>query len=244
MARLNPIFLREMRQAVRGRFVVGFFLLFLVAMLAATIAIILQHGQLHGEKDIVAFGNKMFEALLTVLVATCGLFVPFYTGLRLIAEHGTHNVELYFITELKPGEIIRGKTYMAGAVVLLAFSASAPFLAMTIFLRGIDVPTIIVGLVTAFTYVMLGSQIALFIGGMRGRGARICAAATGITFFALLANVVVETGVAGIGAASSMMLLLFCFASFIFHLVAVAGVKPRSRINDDTTPCATTTASI
>ena len=52
------------------------------------------------------------------------------------------NVDLLFISTLKPRAIMAGKLQSAVILVLMVFSACAPFMTFTYLLRGLDMPTI------------------------------------------------------------------------------------------------------
>ena len=205
MARLNPILVRELRQAARGGYVMGFFLVFLAFQLAATVIVIIANasGWSGSSAGSVGFGSHLFAALLGVLVTACLWFVPLYSGVRLALENNATNADLYFITTLTAGQIIRGKLCTAAAITLLAFSASAPFMAMSVFLRGVDVVTIIVGLVCAFAEIMFFTQAALFVGSMSTRSARGCfgSAGLGCMFFITMIVLSVVGSLAAAGAA-------------------------------------------
>jgi hypothetical protein len=98
-----------------------------------------------------------------ILLGTCMLFLPIYTGARLAAERSEVNVDLLFITTLRPRAIVTGKMAAALVLALMIFSACAPFLAFTYFLRGIDLPTIFFVLGLDFLAVIVAVQVGVFI---------------------------------------------------------------------------------
>ena len=87
-------------------------------------------------------GRNVFMFLLGILLITCIGFVPLYSGIRLSLERNDANIDLFFVTTITPGAIVRGKYLTAMALTLLIFSACMPFMILTYLLRGIDLPTI------------------------------------------------------------------------------------------------------
>ncbi len=155
---LNPIVLKELRQAVRSRFITGAYLLFLLLLVVVTGVVVIS-GAYSLKKDPSALfgsGRTLFHALFAVLSLVCLLFMPAYTGLRLAAERGEAGLDLQFVTTLTPGAILRGKFQAGMIVTLLLASAALPFLMLTFRLGGVDLPAILLAmglllLVTAVT---------------------------------------------------------------------------------------------
>ena len=157
---LNPIVVKEVRQAVRGKFLIVVLMLFLVVQLV-TMGMFLA-----SKSTALSFnaGRTIFSVLLAILSATCLLFVPAYTGIRLAIERSDANVDLMFITTLRPRSIIWGKFLAALILTVLLYSACMPFMTFTYLLRGIDLPSIFILLVFNFIIIAAGTQCAIFIG--------------------------------------------------------------------------------
>lgn len=87
---LNPIVVKELRQAVKSKFVVAVLLLFLgLQLLAAGIYLVVASetnglGLMNPQA-----GSNLFSILHIIMLATCVLFVPLYTGIRVAAERRT-----------------------------------------------------------------------------------------------------------------------------------------------------------
>ena len=159
--RLNPVVVKELRQAVQGKFLIVVLICFLCLQLL-TMGIFL----IRDEFISVSFdaGRNIFQVLLVILFGTCLLFVPAYTGLRLATERADADVDLLFITTLRPRSIIWGK-FLAGLILtVLLYSACMPFMAFTYLLRGIDLPSIFVLLALDFIVVAVSLQGAILIG--------------------------------------------------------------------------------
>ena len=87
-------------------------------------------------------------------------------GLRLRAlsnERSESNVDLLFISTLRPTSIVAGKLFSALVLVMLVFSLLHPFMTFTYLLRGIDIPTILYLLGMDLLAVLLSTQYGLFL---------------------------------------------------------------------------------
>lgn len=157
---LNPIVVKELRQAVQSRFVVVALMVLLSIQLAALAIYLLASGDVLLNFDA---GRQVFLVLFAILLGVGMLFVPLYSALRLAAERSDTNVDLLFITTIKPRRIIAGKLLAAVVLTILIFSACLPFMAFTYFLRGIDLPSIFVALALGFAVVILCTQAAIFV---------------------------------------------------------------------------------
>lgn len=156
---LNPIVVKELRQAVQGRFVSAALLLLLLIQLATLGIYIVSGGDFASRFDA---GRNAFMFLLAILMAICLIFVPAYTAIRLAFERDT-NVDLLFVTTIRPSAIVWGKLFAALTVTILIFSACLPFMVFTYWLRGIDLPSIFVLMGASFLVVALAVQLATFV---------------------------------------------------------------------------------
>jgi hypothetical protein len=161
---LNPIVVKELRQAVQSKIVIAALSLYLVLQVGILGAILIL-GEMHDADlgDLNA-GREIFLVLQGILLGTCMVLIPTYAGIRLSAERSDTNVDLLFISTLRPAAIIWGKFQAAVVLMLLIFSACAPFMTFTYLLRGIDMPTILFVLALDFVAVLVGTQLALFLG--------------------------------------------------------------------------------
>jgi hypothetical protein len=157
---LNPIVVKELKQAVQGKFLIVVLMLLLVVQLF-TMGVFLANKSASLSFDI---GRTIFTVLLGILSATCLLFVPAYTGIRLASERSDANVDLLFITTLRPRSIIWGKLLAALILTVLLYSACMPFMTFTYLLRGIDLPSIFILLAFNFIIIATGIQSAILIG--------------------------------------------------------------------------------
>jgi len=163
---LNPIVVKELRQAVKSRIVMSALMLFLVIQLSILLLNLSFGDRQTGNAINLHAGREIFQILQGILLGTCMLLIPTYAGVRLAAEHSDTNVDLLFISTLRPRGIIAGKLQASVVLILLIFSACAPFMTFTYLLRGIDIPTILLVLVLDFLVVLLSTQAAIFLGAV------------------------------------------------------------------------------
>jgi len=182
---INPIVVKELRQAVRSRFVVAVILMFLVLQLAF-LGIYLTVSGLSGWLDSIDYqaGRDVFTWLQVILLATCMLFLPAYAGARLAAERSEVNTDLLFITTLQPRKIISGKLASSVVLAVMIFSACAPFMAFTYFLRGIDLVTIFFIIAIDFLVVLGSVHLMVFLAVIPAN--RVLKAFLGVVGFAAL----------------------------------------------------------
>jgi hypothetical protein len=135
---LNPILVKEVRQALKSRqFSVTFTLVLCLGWLWTIGGIALLP-----DVSFSANGPELFFGYYMILAFPLILIVPYSAFRSLIAEREDNTYELVAITSLRPRQIVGGKLGSAVAQMTVYFSAVAPCLAFTYLLRGIDVPTI------------------------------------------------------------------------------------------------------
>lgn len=158
----NPVFVKEMRQAVRGQLVLAGFLLVLFVMFACFATLLLTRNL-----NQPGLGSEMFAILLGVLTVLTGVCVPAWSGSRMMQErHGEDGVDLLYYTPMSAEEIMRGKFLSNVTLCAVFFSAGAPFLAVTPMLRGVDVPTVIMVAALNFLTVVFVSQVGLVLASL------------------------------------------------------------------------------
>ena len=107
--RLNPIVVKELRQAVRGRFLAGV-LLFFLALQLLTLGVFLftqdisSIGLVGGE----SYGQQVFAFLASILFFATIVCVPVYAALRIYSERADDQMALFFLSTLDPHRIVLG----------------------------------------------------------------------------------------------------------------------------------------
>ena len=138
--RINPIVIKEVRQAVQSRFIIGLLLLFLLVNVGIIAMFALSRDAI--EQQNLSAGRELFEAMLVVLAIACVGLVPLRAGVVFNKERSGTNMDLLYVTTIKAGAIVRGKFWAAMIVSILIVSVCAPFLSFTYLLRGISLPVI------------------------------------------------------------------------------------------------------
>ncbi len=161
---INPIVVKELRQAVNSRFLtfslILFFAVQLVAMGIYIFGFDLQSQMNSYDREA---GRQAFTILQFVLLATCLIFLPANAGSRLGSERSDVNVDLMFVTTLSPLKIIGGKLAASLILAITIFSAASPFMVFTYFLRGLDLPLILFILLIDFIIVVGAVTFCIFL---------------------------------------------------------------------------------
>ena len=142
---LNPILVKECRQAVKSR---QFSLTFAGVLLCCWVWSIWGVASLGPSARFGAGGEglKMFVGYFVILAFPLLVVVPHGAFRSLSDERDDRTFELLAITTLSPRQIIGGKLGAAMIQMLIYLSAVSPCLTFTYLLRGIDLPTILLGL--------------------------------------------------------------------------------------------------
>jgi hypothetical protein len=157
---LNPIVIKELRQAVRSWVVTGMLLLFLTVLFITSLGFLVTQSF---DVDVnQQLGGSMFSAFMVILAGASVFFIPLYVGVRVAAERQENNPDLFYVSTLSPTRIILGKFLCGAYMALLFFSACMPFMAFTNLLRGVDLPTVFFILFYLFLVVCAANQIAIF----------------------------------------------------------------------------------
>jgi hypothetical protein len=172
--RINPIVVKETRQAVNSRMVAAFLLLFLAIQLVVMFLMISSRELRDPDEIDLRAGRDLFRFVQGILLGTCLILIPTMTGARLAAERSDVNVDLLFISSLSPRAVLSGKLVAAAALALLIFSACAPFMTFAYVMRGLEVSTILIVLTADYLAVLLTTMFSLFLASVpANRGMRI-----------------------------------------------------------------------
>lgn len=141
---LNPILVKETRQALKSKqFLITFTLLLILGWGWSLLYLSIQYMQFGGGVAYAPQGAGMLAGYYVVLSFPLIIIVPFtaFRSLSVEREDGTH--ELVAITTLRPYQIVGGKLGSAILQMLIYLSALAPCMAFTYMLRGIDLMLIV-----------------------------------------------------------------------------------------------------
>lgn len=138
--RLNPILVKETRQALKSKqFVITFLATLGAGWLWSLAGVLAQGESIH----FAASGGVLFLVYYFILMFSMLVMTPVRAmrSLSVEIEEGTH--ELLAITTLRPSQIVVGKLGSAAVQMAIYFSALAPCMTFTYLLRGIDLATIL-----------------------------------------------------------------------------------------------------
>ncbi len=151
---LNPVLVREVKQALRGRFFVIVFALTLIFAMVSSISVLLL-----SEIDDQP-GQNLFTACIGFLTFAACMLVPIGAFQSLGGEHDDKTRDLLVLSNLSPGQIIRGKFFTFFLLGLLFTISLAPFFALCALLNGIDLLTIgkslVMTIIQCVNFLMLG----------------------------------------------------------------------------------------
>lgn len=153
--RLNPILVREVQQALRGR-VFG-----ILVLLALLFSVGLATAVASGGERSAGAGRETFSYCLMALAPLVLFFVPMQAYLSMRHELRAGIVEQLLLSRLRPWRIVAGKLGAAIVQYALYLAVLAPVLSTTYLLRGVDVPTIAVCLLFSLLFCVTATAMAL-----------------------------------------------------------------------------------
>ncbi|MEO9934994.1 ABC transporter permease [Rhodopirellula bahusiensis] len=169
--KLNPILIKETRQALKSRqFVVTFSVLLIAAFAWTVIGSLMLMPQIYTSPS----APRLLIGYYFVLAVPMLLIVPLAAYRSLEAEIDDGTLELLSITSLSAWQIVMGKLASASLQMMLYLITLFPCVAYAYTLRGIDLPT--VGLIMAMLIAsgLLLTVVALSFAPLaRGRTGRI-----------------------------------------------------------------------
>ena len=168
---LNPILVKETRQALKSRQFVITFSVLLFAALAWTVV-----GSLSMMPQIYTTPSapRMLIGYYLVLALPMLLVVPLAAYRSLEGEIDDGTLELLSITTLTPRQIVLGKLASAMLQMVLYFVALFPCVAYAYTLRGVDLPTTMLIMAALVVAGVLLTIVALFFAPLtRSRTGRI-----------------------------------------------------------------------
>jgi len=142
--KLNPILVKEARQALRSRqFLTTFFLMLCAAWGASIVTLAILGPAAYYTTE----GPTLFYIYHTILAIPLLIVAPYGAFQSLAAERQDRTYELVSITSLGPWQILTGKLGGVALQLMIYLSAIVPCLAFTYLLRGIDIISIVLAVV-------------------------------------------------------------------------------------------------
>ena len=161
--RLNPILVKEARQALKSRhFTITFTLLLACGWGWSVLGVMTQMPDIYYAPS----GRSLLVGYYLILAVPMLLVVPFSTFRSLAAEREDGTYELLSISTLSSRQIVTGKLGSAMLQMIVYYSALAPCVAFTYLLRGIDLITLALLLFYTFFVSIILSSLGLVFAGM------------------------------------------------------------------------------
>jgi len=153
--KINPVFVKEIRQSLRGRF---FRTAFFMALAAAwiTTLFVLSNGLRNGEQTS---GQWFFLWQHGLYILTSFIVIPQLANRGMSAEREENTFDALMISGLSPARIVMGKVLAASVLQGLFLFAFLPFLSLGFAFFGLDLATSLI--ILLFTTVG-GTGFALF----------------------------------------------------------------------------------
>lgn len=144
--RINPILVKEVRQAVRSRFFWGTYGLALIVACCAG-------GFLLAAIDDPNELGKVFFGVTFFCLAACVLgLVPFQAFLAAGGNWDTERTQVLLLTALRPRQVVLGRLLASMVQIGLMFLALLPFLGLSFLLPGVDIAAFGISVVTVLLF--------------------------------------------------------------------------------------------
>jgi hypothetical protein len=163
---LNPILVKETRQALKSFQFTLTFVLLLIACWIVTVGGVAIIGP---RIFYAAEGGNLLMWYYAILAFPLAVVVPYAAFRSLAAEREDNTYDLLSITTLRSRQIISGKLGSAMVQMGVYFSAITPCIAFTYLLRGIDLPTIAVLLAYLFFWSLGLSMLGILFATLTRR---------------------------------------------------------------------------
>ena len=217
--RLNPILVKETRQALKSRQFIITFSVLLVAALGWTVVGTLS---LMPQVYTTPSAPRLLIGYYLVLAVPMMIIVPLTAFRSLETEIDDGTLELLSITTLLPRQVVRGKLHSAMLQMMLYFVVLFPCVAYAYTLRGVDLPTVAILLTLLPATGIFLSSFALFMASLqRGRTGRIV---TLLTTLGLLVTSLAATSSAVIPLITGDLVVGDSETVYTLTLLAVAAV--------------------
>ncbi len=162
---VNPVLVRELMQAVRGRTFIGLYMAWLAVQAGvAYIFIVTATGSGVAETAGSGPGQGFFAFLMGGLGVMSAVLLPLTTFGRVYREQREGTLPLLLLTRLQAGRAATGFLLLASVQILLLLAASFPFLVLAWALRGLEPLAVFLGLFTLFAIGLPANAAGLLAG--------------------------------------------------------------------------------
>lgn len=156
--RLNPVLVKEVRQALRSRQFRSAFGFTLVVSLIVAVSIVLGNTERAAWEPI---GTMFFTGIFGCLAVAVIGFVPMAAFNAMGAEFDENTYDMLVLSHMRPRHIMLGKLFSAGVQALLYFSVFGFYTVFAFLLGGVDLALVLVSLPLLAIVSLALSSVAL-----------------------------------------------------------------------------------
>lgn len=161
---LNPVLVKELRQATHGKFMRRIILGLLMFLFISMAIVLLTQSQ--GSGSNMQQGGDLFSWFLFILCGCVFLGISNWSSNRFASERDSNSMELLYASTIRPSQIIAGKFLTGVIVAIQLYSICLPFMVICYLLRGIDVQTILMSTAATFVLFIPILLFSIFIGSL------------------------------------------------------------------------------
>lgn len=178
---LNPVLVKEVRQALRSKRFRGGFGFTVLAGLVVAISIVIGETSSGSTAPI---GAQFFTGVFACLTGAVLGFVPMTAFTSMSAEFDEDTYDMLVVSRLRPRQIMFGKLLAAGVMALLYFSAFGFFVVFAFLFGGVDPTAVFFSLPVLAVLSLTGASLALCLSSLSQK--RVVRAAMMVLLAALL----------------------------------------------------------
>ena len=157
---LNPILVKETRQALQGKQFLYTFGIVLLAVAGWTVLFI---SLTIPGVYYIASGQALLMGYLCILIVPTCIVVPSAAFRSMASELEDGTFDMLSLSTIRPQQIVNGKLAVAALQSILYFSVMAPCIAMTYLLRGVSLGSLVIILPGTFMLSVAGSALGILI---------------------------------------------------------------------------------
>ena len=200
---INPIVVKELRQTVNSKIVPVAMVALLTMQLGAMVIFITE-----ANVSSAGYGSKFFGWIMGILAVICLFGICATSAQRFAKERKRDGLDIIHSTIMSPYQIAQGKLFSSIVMAMFLFSLCLPFLGVSYFMRGIDIPSIVWGIAIAFVALIPLFQFAILVGSLTNERF-----ASGIVAFSMIVGIPMLIGTL---ANSSHIMLGFAMTWLVF----------------------------
>ena len=162
--RINPVILKELRQAVRSRAILAFIGTFLAVLFISCLITVSAAAK---SKTPETYGDDLFAWLREACSFVVTVIIPFLVMNRTANERHGGAAGVLGLTLLTPSQWADGKAVSATISSAMFIAATLPFVTLAYLLRGLDLSKVLLFPPLFLALAFLFNYLAVFFGSLR-----------------------------------------------------------------------------